>query len=48
MFGHDDVLNRRNYTTTVKCISNKAAVYWCRAEDFLAKMKNDDKALRTL
>ena len=48
MFGHEDVLNRRNYTTTVKCTSNNAAVFWCKAEDFLVRMKNDEKALRTL
>ena len=32
MFGHEDVMNSRNYTTTIKCISNDAKVYCIKAE----------------
>lgn len=42
MFGHEDVLNSRNYTTTIKCISNDAKVFCVKAEEFTHRMSRDD------
>ena len=44
MFGNEDVLRGRNYTTTVRCLSTKAAQLYCiKAEEFNFRMSRDDK-----
>mmetsp|Transcript_5703 Transcript_5703/g.9049 ORF Transcript_5703/g.9049 Transcript_5703/m.9049 type:complete len:166 (+) Transcript_5703:1827-2324(+) len=44
LFGEDDVVYDRNYTTTVKCISVKGALYSIKSSEFKFKFKRDDKA----
>lgn len=44
IFGHEDVVNMRNYTTTVKCLSNEAALFVCKADEFYHKVNTDEKA----
>jgi len=48
MFGHEDVLNYRNYTTTVKCVSNSASIYYCKAEEFYNIINRDEKSWKIL
>jgi len=48
MFGNEDVLNARNYTTTVKCLSNEASLYKIKAEEFTHRMSRDDNTWRML
>jgi len=48
MFGHEDVLNNRNCTTTVKCISNSASIYYCKAEEFYNIINRDEKSWKIL
>lgn len=48
MFGHEDVLNNRNYTTTVKCISNHASIYCCKAEEFFNIINRDERSRKIL
>ena len=48
MFGHEDILNKRNYTTTVKCISNKSMIYFCKASEFYLVAYKDFRAWRVL
>ena len=43
IFGNEDVLNARNYTTTVRCLSNVAQIYCIKAEEFTHRMSRDDK-----
>ena len=43
IFGHEDVLFQRDYTTTAKCISNNAIYYMCKAEQFRNLIQKDDK-----
>ena len=42
IFGHEDVLFNRNYTTTAKCISSTGIYYTCKAEEFRTIIKKDD------
>ena len=48
IFGHEDVLFERKYTTTAKCISNQAIFYACKAEWFRSLVKKDDKSFDIL
>lgn len=48
IIGHEDVLTNRNYTTTVKSVSNDAVLYYCNKEEFNALMKRDDKTWQLL
>ena len=41
-------MNDRNYTTTVKCVSNRASIYICKAEEFYNMIKRDDKSWKIL
>lgn len=44
MFGNEDVLRGRNYTTTVRCLSTKGAQLYCiKAEEYNFRMSRDDK-----
>jgi len=38
----------RNYTTTVKCISDKGVLFGIKAEEFNIRLKRDDKAWKIL
>ena len=44
MFGEEDVVNNRNYTTTVRCISTSAVIYCIKAEEFLLKLSKEDNS----
>lgn len=48
MIGEEDVLNDRNCTTTVKCISTHAEVFCIKAEEFMIKLGRDDKTWKTI
>lgn len=48
IFGHDDVINDRPYTTSVKCVSNNGRLYVISAHEFYFKMKKDDFCWRKL
>lgn len=48
MIGEEDVLNDRNCTTTVKCISTNAEVFCIKAEEFMIKLGRDDKTWKTI
>ena len=43
IFGEEDVLNGRLYTTTVRCSSNTAILYQIKAKEFINKLYKDDK-----
>jgi CRP-like cAMP-binding protein len=38
IFGHDDVVFDRPYTTSVKCVSNNGMLYMISAHEFYHKM----------
>ena len=44
VFGQEDAMNDRNYTTTVKCISNRASIFYCKSAEFYNIIKRDDKS----
>lgn len=48
LLGHEDVMDNRNYTTTVICKSNNAALYVCKADAFHSILAKDDKAAQIL
>ena len=48
LIGQEDVMNSRHYTTTVKCISDKAVLYGIKAEEFNFRLGRDEKAWRAL
>ena len=48
MFGQEDVLGDRNYTTTVKCITNTGSLYWIKNSEFLNKMQKDDRTWKLI
>lgn len=35
MFGEEDVITERNYTTTLKCLTANGAVYCIKADEFI-------------
>jgi hypothetical protein len=43
MFGDEDIINNRHYTTTVRCLSTNANLYCIKAEEFINKFGKDDK-----
>jgi hypothetical protein len=43
MFGEEDVINERNYTTTMKCLTANCIVYCIKKEEFLHKLGRDEK-----
>ena len=48
MFGHEDVLNNRDCTTTIKCLSNNAQLYCIKAEEFTHRLSRDDRTWNIL
>ena len=48
IFGHDDVVNDRCYTTSVKCVSNNCQLYVISAHEFYHKLKKDDTCWKNL
>lgn len=45
IFGQDDILNDRDHTISVRCISKKGKLFVMKAEDFLKSIKKDSQAL---
>lgn len=48
VFGHEDVIDCRNYSTTVRCLSNEGVLFRCKAEEFLARVSRDDLTWKML
>ena len=48
MFGQEDVLGDRNYTTSVKCITNTGSLYWIKNSEFLNKLQKDDRTWKLI
>ena len=44
LLGHEDVMSKRNYSTTVVCKSHNAILYACVSEEFHNILNKDDKA----
>lgn len=44
VLGHEDVMNDRNYTTSVKCQSHEGTVFAMRSDEFLANMAKNERA----
>lgn len=42
MLGEEDVVNNRNYTTTVKCLSTSATLLAIKADEFIIKFGKDN------
>jgi hypothetical protein len=48
MLGYEDVINFRNYTTSVKCISKTGVLYKLNREVFNNMMMKDDRTWQLL
>ena len=48
VFGHEDVIDCRNYSTTVRCLSNEGVLEQCKAEEFVARVSRDDLSWKIL
>lgn len=46
--GHEDVINNRNYTLTLKCTSSDGSLYAITTDEFHIHMKRDDLAWKKL
>ena len=42
LFGHEDVINKRNYTFEVKCISKTAELFSIKAAEFINRFSRDE------
>ena len=43
MLGYEDVINFRDYTTSVKCISKTGVLYKLKKDIFINMMMKDDR-----
>lgn len=48
MFGQEDVINQREYSTTVRCLSSEASVFSISADKFIEKLSRDEKTWKML
>ena len=48
MFGQEDVVNKRLYTTTVRCVSNEAHVYVINNKEFFYRFGKDEKTWKAI
>ena len=48
MFGEEDVLSHRNYTTTVKCVSNSGDVFCIKNDEFFRKLKTNQQSWKII
>jgi CRP-like cAMP-binding protein len=48
IFGDDDIILKRNYTNTFRCIKNDSQVYFIRREDFLRIFKSHKEAWKLM
>lgn len=43
IFGHDDLIKMRNYSTTVRCMSSIGTLYIIKGAEFFQKLGRDDR-----
>mmetsp|Transcript_34132 Transcript_34132/g.52413 ORF Transcript_34132/g.52413 Transcript_34132/m.52413 type:complete len:119 (+) Transcript_34132:239-595(+) len=43
MIGQEDVINGRNYSTTLRCLTNNGMLYSIKRDEFISKMQKDDR-----
>jgi CRP-like cAMP-binding protein len=48
LFGDDDVILKRNYSCTLKCIQNDSEAYLISRHDFLRLFKGNEEAWRLM
>lgn len=48
MFGHEDVIRGRPYSSTVHCVTTEGSLYCIRASEFLHKMGKDERTWNIL
>ena len=48
MFGQEDVVNKRLYTTTVRCVSNEAHAYVINNKEFFYRFGKDEKTWKAI
>lgn len=48
IFGVEDVMNLRNYTFEVKCVSETAEIFQISAPEFIARFSKDEKTWKFL
>lgn len=48
IFGHDDVMNNRFYSTSVQCLSSEGSLYCIKAAEFYSKMSKDERTWNIL
>ena len=48
MFGEDDLIHEREYTTTVICRSNVGQVFAIKASEFLRRLKSNEECWKVI
>ena len=48
MFGEEDVIRERNYTTTVKCTSTVATLFVIKVDEFFLRFQRDEKTWKII
>mmetsp|Transcript_4687 Transcript_4687/g.7090 ORF Transcript_4687/g.7090 Transcript_4687/m.7090 type:complete len:85 (+) Transcript_4687:1727-1981(+) len=48
ILGHEDVINSRNYSTTVRCSSDSAVLFWISSSEFVEKMSRNERIWKQL
>ena len=48
MFGEEDAINDRQYTTSVTCISGNATVYCIKTEEFIQKFRQNESTWKLI
>jgi hypothetical protein len=48
MFGEDDVIFERNYTTSIICRSNLGQVFAIKVQEFFRKLKANDECWKII
>ena len=48
MLGQEDVINERNYTTTVKCLSSEGSLYSIKTQEFIHKFGKEERVWKII
>lgn len=48
MVGQEDAINQRNYTISVKCLTNDASIYMIEASKFIEKISRDEQSWKMI
>lgn len=48
IFGHEDVIHNREHTTTVKCLSQEATLFFINRNEFINKFSRDERTWKML